>query len=144
MRLIPIRVNPDSSSEQLDPMSRIHYGRIIRIEHNAMVRSYGQVSKQSMPDLLGAFKTVWSLEDAIDAVNDDDEDWILLYKTDGENEPGDGDGSESRIGNDEDDDEGDVRMRDSGNDDDDDDGDGRMRDPGEMSDPGELTHEEES
>ena len=109
MRPIAIRVDPDSSAEELDEMSRIDLCGIARIEHNAKVRSYGRVDKQSMPDLLEAFRTVWSLDDPVDEVEDDDDEWILLGDIDGGQDDDDGDGRVIRVksGQEDDDDKAD-------------------------------------
>lgn len=106
MRPMAVRVDPDSPAEHLHEMSRLDLGDITRIEHDVMVEDYGQVSKQSMPDLLEAFMMVWSLDDPIDSVEDDDEDWVLLGDTGDEDDGGYGDASKGGIGEDKDEDDG--------------------------------------
>ena len=105
MRPIAIRVDPDSSAEELDEMSRIDLCDITRVEYNAMVASYGQVNEQSMPDLLEAFTTVWSFH-AFDGVEDDDDEWVLLGDADGGQDDGNVGDRTRRIDDDKDDDDG--------------------------------------
>lgn len=86
MRPIAIRIDPETPAEQLDEMSRIDLCGITRIEHDAMVGSYGQVNRQSMPELLRELRVVWSFHAAFDEVGHDDEEWILLRDSDGDDD----------------------------------------------------------
>lgn len=56
----PIRVDADDIAEKLDPMSRIDFGRVFNIEHNAKVRSFGKVHTASQANLMYQFRTVWT------------------------------------------------------------------------------------
>lgn len=57
--LVAIRVDADDASEKLDPLSRIHFGKVYSIEHNVKVRSFGKVNAASMTSLLYQFRAVW-------------------------------------------------------------------------------------
>jgi hypothetical protein len=131
MRSIPIQVDADSSAEHLHEMSRIDLGDIMRIEHDAMVGRYGMVGKQSMPDLLRAFRAVWRVDDEIDSVEDEEEDWVLLGDADDEDDDDDGD-DERRFDDDEVDDDDDGLEHGDQNDDEDGD-DGREKRRGKLS-----------
>jgi hypothetical protein len=61
MQSIPIRVDPDNPTDQLDPMSRIHFGGITTIQHNIRVKPFGIVNSASMDDLQYQFRKVWGL-----------------------------------------------------------------------------------
>lgn len=58
MLSIPIRVEVDKKLDKLDPMSRIHYGKIYTIEHNVKVKPLGMVNGDSLTALLAQFQTV--------------------------------------------------------------------------------------
>jgi hypothetical protein len=91
MMPFPIRVDIESTSEHLHEMSRLDLGGITRIDHDALVEDYGQVSKESMSHLLRAFRAMWRHDEPIESVEDDHEDWILLDDTGGENDDDDED-----------------------------------------------------
>jgi hypothetical protein len=124
---LPIRMRLNSSAEDLHEVSRIDLRDVIRIEHDAVVEKYGQVCKESIPDLLEAFRAVWGLDDAIDPVVDEQEDWVLVEDVDDED-----DDDERRFDDDEDDDDhnglgvGDQNENEDGDD-------GRRKDPGKFS-----------
>jgi hypothetical protein len=61
MQPVAIRVDPDSPTEQLDPMSRIHFGGVTTIHHNIRVKSFGFVNSASLGDLQWQFRNVWGL-----------------------------------------------------------------------------------
>jgi hypothetical protein len=61
MQPIPIRVDPDTRTEQLDPMSRINFGAVTTVQHNIKVKAFGLVNSASMDDLQYQFRNVWSL-----------------------------------------------------------------------------------
>jgi hypothetical protein len=58
MQQIPIRVNPDTPNQHLDPMSRVHYGKPYTIEYNLKVRSFGVVDPRSLGALLHQYREV--------------------------------------------------------------------------------------
>ena len=55
-----IRVNPVNTSDKLDAMSRIDFGKVHTIQHNIKVKSFGQVNPKSMAALLAQFSNIWS------------------------------------------------------------------------------------
>lgn len=59
MRPRAIRVDVDHKFEQLDPMSRIDFGKPHTIHHNLKVRSFGKVNRESMLHLMYQFDAVW-------------------------------------------------------------------------------------
>jgi hypothetical protein len=59
MRSIAIRVDLDSASEKLDPMSRINFGGIHMIQHNVKTKSLGFVNKNSLKNLQLQFDSVF-------------------------------------------------------------------------------------
>jgi hypothetical protein len=59
MQSIPIRVDADSFDELLDPMSRIDFGGVTKIQHNIRVKPLGIVNSTSMAALQHQFKVVW-------------------------------------------------------------------------------------
>ena len=54
----PIRIVPVSEAEELDPRSRINFGKIVRIKHDIKVKDIGQVDQTSLPKLLGYVKAM--------------------------------------------------------------------------------------
>jgi hypothetical protein len=44
----PIEVAPAAPDQQLDPMSRIHFGKVHTVEHNVKIMNVGQVTKDSL------------------------------------------------------------------------------------------------
>lgn len=58
MRKDPIRINPVSLAEKLDPRSRINIGKVYPINHNIKVKDIGQVDEKSLPKLLGYRKII--------------------------------------------------------------------------------------
>jgi len=75
----PIRVDPISLREQLDPKSRINFSKIYTVEHNTKVSFVGPVHESSMDDLrrtyseVHAMSTSYSLrtKDADEGVKED-------------------------------------------------------------------------
>jgi hypothetical protein len=59
MRPVPIRVERDSISSALDPMSRLNLGGLTLVQHNVKVQSFGKVSGTSIKDLRQQFENVW-------------------------------------------------------------------------------------
>jgi hypothetical protein len=59
MRPVPIRVERDSISSALDPMSRLNLGGLTLVQHNVKVQSFGKVSETSIRDLRQQFNIVW-------------------------------------------------------------------------------------
>ena len=44
----PIEVTPAATDQQLDSMSRIHFGKVHTVEHNVKIMNVGQVTKDSL------------------------------------------------------------------------------------------------
>jgi hypothetical protein len=59
MRPIAIRVDLDSASEKLDPMSRINFGGIHMVQHNVKTKSLGFVNRNSLGYLQLQFDSVF-------------------------------------------------------------------------------------
>jgi hypothetical protein len=59
MRPEAIRVDPDSATDILDPMSRIDFGGVHQVQHNIKTKSLGMVSQQSINALHSQFRQVW-------------------------------------------------------------------------------------
>jgi ankyrin repeat protein len=59
MRRIPIRVDLDHATEQLDVLSRINLAKIYAIEHNFKTKSCGFVNKDFLEALRQQFEDVW-------------------------------------------------------------------------------------
>lgn len=49
----PIAVEPSSSDQKLDRMSRVDFNRTYMVEHNVKVMDVGRVSRESLPLLTG-------------------------------------------------------------------------------------------
>ena len=64
----PIRVIPVDASQNLDPLSRIHFARHYPVEHNVKVRNVGAVAPQHIRRLVGYYK----LESGFEAETDTD------------------------------------------------------------------------
>ena len=60
MRPEPIRVEPDSPEDKLDPLSRIDYGKVHTIQHNIKVQSFGQVHPRCLNSLVHQFRNCWN------------------------------------------------------------------------------------
>lgn len=58
MRPNCIRVDADQRDTKLDPMSRVHFGRIYTIEHGVKARSFGRVNRDSMNHLMFQWQAV--------------------------------------------------------------------------------------
>ncbi|KAF8853414.1 hypothetical protein BDZ45DRAFT_694311 [Acephala macrosclerotiorum] len=54
----PIRIRPESQSENLDPMSRLNYAKIYTIEHNIKVLSVGRVTNTDGQTLVNDFDDI--------------------------------------------------------------------------------------
>lgn len=54
-----VRVDPDNRDDSLDPMSRIHYGKIYTVEHNVKVETFGMVNRDYQETLISNFRDVW-------------------------------------------------------------------------------------
>lgn len=59
MRPEAIRVDPDSATDRLDPMSRIDFGGVHQVQHNIKTKSLGVVSRHSVNALQSQFRSVW-------------------------------------------------------------------------------------
>jgi hypothetical protein len=57
----PIRVDPDNTTDQLDPMSRIDFGGVAKIQHNFKVKALGFVNAASMDAMQRQFREVWDM-----------------------------------------------------------------------------------
>jgi hypothetical protein len=68
----PIRVDPDNMDEQLDPMSRIDFGGVTKIQHNCKVKSLGLVNSASMDALQLQFREVWDMPTSVPVENGGD------------------------------------------------------------------------
>ena len=51
-----IAVEKASYDQKLDPMSRLNFKKIYTVEHNVKVMNVGQVTKESLPVLLGYWR----------------------------------------------------------------------------------------
>ena len=60
MRPDAIRVIPDVSTDKLDPISRLDYGKVHTIQHNIKARSFGMVHPRSVNALMHQFRNVWA------------------------------------------------------------------------------------
>jgi hypothetical protein len=61
MLATPIRVDPDNMNDQLDPMSRVDFGGVAKIQHNFKVKALGFVNSTSMHALQRHFREIWFL-----------------------------------------------------------------------------------
>ena len=43
----PIRVNPVTPSQTLDPLSRVNFARVYTVDHNVRIMPVGQVAEES-------------------------------------------------------------------------------------------------
>jgi hypothetical protein len=59
MRPEPIKVDPDSRIDRLDPMSRINFAAISTVQHNVKVKNMGMVNRNSIATLHQHFRNVW-------------------------------------------------------------------------------------
>lgn len=59
MRPMSIRIDPDDKSFRLDPLSRLHFGKVYTVDYGVKVKSIGLVNRSSMRDLLYQFRDVW-------------------------------------------------------------------------------------
>lgn len=96
MRPVPIRVDPDSRSVALDPMSRLDLGGVTTVRFDLKVKSLGKVSAGSLEHLMQQFAEVWA---------DDDED---EEEEDCESEEEDEGEAEGRANNDHGDDDDEI------------------------------------
>jgi hypothetical protein len=64
MRSEPIRVDPDTPLDKLDPMSRINYAAVSTVQHNIKVKSMGNVNRNSIRSLQQHFQNVWFASDS--------------------------------------------------------------------------------
>ena len=48
----PIRVNPVTPSQTLDPLSRVNFARVYTVDHNVRIMPVGQVAEDSMHRLV--------------------------------------------------------------------------------------------
>jgi hypothetical protein len=53
----PIAVERASGDQKLDPMSRLNFRKVYTIEHNVKAMAVGQVTKDSLPLLMGYWQT---------------------------------------------------------------------------------------
>jgi hypothetical protein len=53
----PIAVEKASRDQKLDPMSRLNFKKIYTVEHNVKVMNVGKVTKDSLPVLIGYWRT---------------------------------------------------------------------------------------
>jgi hypothetical protein len=58
MQAIAIKIDPDNATTPFDPMSRIHYGNLYKVEHNIRVKAYGMVNQASLLPLMSQFRQV--------------------------------------------------------------------------------------
>lgn len=63
MRPVPIRVDAASTSEPLDPMSRLDLAGVTTIAFNLKVKPLGKVGARSLWDLMQQFAEVWADDD---------------------------------------------------------------------------------
>ena len=49
----PIEVNPAGPDQKLDPMSRVHFGKVHTVEHNVKVMNVGQITRNSLQHFEG-------------------------------------------------------------------------------------------
>ncbi|KAK3082011.1 hypothetical protein LTS18_008153 [Coniosporium uncinatum] len=61
MREPSVRVRQRSSSERLDPMSRVNFAKVYTVEHNVKVYNFGMVDADCMQIFLDHFNTVWNI-----------------------------------------------------------------------------------
>ena len=54
----PIAVKPSRRDSQLDPMSRLNFGKVYTVEHNIRAMDIGMVTKESEHRLVGYFNNV--------------------------------------------------------------------------------------
>jgi hypothetical protein len=52
-----IAVEKASADQKLDPMSRLNFKKIYTVEHNVKVMNVGKVTKESLPVLIGYWRT---------------------------------------------------------------------------------------
>ncbi|KAK4565695.1 hypothetical protein LTR86_003543 [Recurvomyces mirabilis] len=58
----PVRVVPDNLGDNLDPASRIDFGKVHTIHHNIRTKAFGMVHAKSLALLLEQFQNVWLFE----------------------------------------------------------------------------------
>lgn len=56
-----IRVVPDATTEALDPMSRLDFGKVCTIHHNYKAKAFGMVHEGSLRTLKAQFNYIWRL-----------------------------------------------------------------------------------
>lgn len=69
MRLA-IRVDPTSKQDYMDPMSRLHYGKLYTIEHNVKVYDFGMVRQEYLRTMWTQWTDVMSWSNQEPAVSD--------------------------------------------------------------------------
>jgi hypothetical protein len=52
----PIVVEPSSSDQKLDRMSRVDFNKTYTVEHNVKVMDVGRVSRESLPQLIAYWR----------------------------------------------------------------------------------------
>ena len=57
---VPIRVDPDTATDRLDPMSRIDFAHFSQVQHNVKTKGFGMVSRESIDALKSQFLNVWN------------------------------------------------------------------------------------
>lgn len=62
MRSQPIRVDPETRMDRLDPLSRIDFGGVHQVSHNVKTKSMGFVSRESIRILQSHFSNVWQVK----------------------------------------------------------------------------------
>lgn len=114
MRPVPIRVDPDSPAEVLDPMSRLNLAAVTIIHHNLRAKSSGKVNMSSLRELMMQFENVWGnfpipapskfshQEEKVSAVGDEDKDEEGDEEEDDEEDEDGEDGDEDEDDEDED------------------------------------------
>ncbi|KAG4439648.1 hypothetical protein IFR05_004845 [Cadophora sp. M221] len=59
LSLEPIKVNPKTNRDKLDPASRVNYAKIYTVEHNVKVQFIGKISDTSRRTFMNDFDLVW-------------------------------------------------------------------------------------
>lgn len=132
MRTVAFQVDPDARGEVLDPMSRLDFGGVTRVQHNIKVKPFGMINTRYLPTLQQQYDSVHRTSSGPSGIqpnyalarqpadadaDDSDED-----DAEAGQEEGDDDQEESEDGDDDDDDEDEDEDEDDDDDDENDDG----------------------
>lgn len=65
MRPVPIRVDPDTRDDRLDPVSRVDLRAVHTVHHNIKAKNLGCVNTQSLGHLQAMFQNVWAIPNVV-------------------------------------------------------------------------------